>query len=144
MVSLFGAVTWQSDDVFERGFAIWLLLLVLAVLNGGAREFLLNPWIGQQAGHIASTIMLCLLIFIVAALAIRWIGPGADSDALQIGLFWLVLTIAFEFLTGHYLFGHPWPTLLADYNIFAGRIWLLVLLANLLSPVIAFRLRGLG
>ena len=131
-------------DMFGRAFAIWLLLLVLAVLNGGVREFLINPWIGQQAGHIASTIILCTVIFWVAYLAISWIGPRTGNDALLIGLFWFTSTMAFEFLAGHYLFGHPWQTLLADYNVFEGRIWFLVLLANLLSPVLAFKFRGLG
>jgi hypothetical protein len=46
--------------MFGKAFAIWLLLLMLAVLNGSAREFLINPWIGQQPGHIVSTIILCL------------------------------------------------------------------------------------
>jgi hypothetical protein len=53
-----------------------------------------------------------------------------------------VLTLAFEFLAGHYLFGHPWATLLADYNLARGRIWLLVLVATLLGPVLAYAVRS--
>lgn len=130
--------------MFGRAFAIWLLLLVLAVLNGSAREFVINAWIGQHASHVVSTIILCIVIVIVASLAISWIGPRTVNDALLIGLLWLMLTMAFEFLAGHYLFGHPWQTLLADYNMFEGRIWPFVLLANLLSPVIAFQVHRLG
>jgi hypothetical protein len=130
--------------MFGKAFAIWFLLLMLAVLNGSAREFLINPWIGQQPGHIVSTIILCLVIFIVVGLTISWIGPRTSHDALRIGLLWLILTIAFEFLAGHYLFGNPWQTLVADYDVFDGRIWFLVLLANFLSPVIAFRFRRLA
>lgn len=48
------------------------------------------------------------------------------------------MTIAFEFLAGHYVFGHPRQTLIADYDVFQGRIWILVLLANLLAPLWAF------
>lgn len=123
--------------MFNRAFAIWLVLLVLAVLNGGAREVLINPRIGEQAGHVVSTIVLCVVIFIVASLALSWIGPRTAKDALWIGLLWVVLTVGFEFLAGHYLFGNSWRTLLADYNLMEGRIWPLVLLAELFSPVIA-------
>ena len=124
--------------MFGRAFAIWLLLLVLAVLNGSAREFLINAWIGQHASHVVSTIILCIVIVIVASLAISWIGPRTVNDALLIGLLWLTLTIAFEFLAGHYLFGHTWERLLADYSLFRGRIWVFVLAANLLAPLWAF------
>lgn len=129
--------------MFGRAFVAWLGLLVLAVVNGGARELLLNPWLGEQRGHIVSTIGFSLLIFITALLTISWIGPRTRKDALWIGVFWLVLTSAFEFLAGHYLFGNPWRTLLADYNLMEGRIWSSVLLTALFSPVIALGiLRG--
>jgi hypothetical protein len=45
------------------------------------------------------------------------------------------------FLGSHYLFGNPWQRLLADYNLAQGRIWVLVPLATLVAPVIAFALR---
>jgi hypothetical protein len=61
----------------------------------------------------------------------------AVRDAFLVGLLWVVLTVAFEFLAGHYIFGNSWETLLADYNVFRGRVWLLVLLTNLLAPLLA-------
>jgi hypothetical protein len=64
-------------------------------------------------------------------------------QALGVGLFWLLFTVLFEFGAGHYLFRNPWEQLLADYNIFKGRIWVLVLLATLFAPYWAARLRGL-
>jgi hypothetical protein len=114
------------------------------VLNGGLRELLLDPWIGERSGHVVSTILLCLVILLVAWLAILWIGARTDEEALRVGLLWLVLTVVFEFLAGHYLFGNSWEALLADYNLFAGRIWPLVLVADLLAPLLALRLRGPG
>jgi hypothetical protein len=35
---------------------------------------------------------------------------------------------------------HPWKKLLADYNIFAGRLWLLVLLNNIIAPLTSEKL----
>jgi hypothetical protein len=51
--------------------------------------------------------------------------------------------LAFEFLAGHYLFGNPWERLLADYNIFRGRVWVTVLLLQLFGPFFAAKVRGL-
>lgn len=57
------------------------------------------------------------------------------------GVIWLFSTIAFEFIAEHYVFGNSWEKLLADYNLFEGRIWSLVLLTILLAPYIANKLR---
>jgi hypothetical protein len=125
-----------------RAIAVWLVLLVIAIANGAAREGLISPRVGQAAGHVISTILLCLLIIALTWLTLPWIGPSGTSDALAIGLWWVALTLAFEFLAGHFLFGKPWPELLADYNLLRGRIWPLVPLVTLLAPSIVFRISG--
>jgi hypothetical protein len=125
-------------DVLLKAIAIWLGLLVIAVLNGALRELLLKPVAGEHVAHLASTIILCAAIIIVALFTSSWVGMKAAHDAFLVGLLWVVLTVAFEFLAGHYLFGNSWETLLADYNVFQGRVWLLVLLTNLLAPLLAF------
>lgn len=116
----------------------------LAIANAAFREGVFSPRWGEAAGHIASTITLCLVILGVAGLTIRWIGPGTGWAAFLVGLLWLILTTAFEFLAGHYLFGNSWGRLLADYDVTRGRVWILVLLTTLVAPVAAARLRGLG
>ena len=56
----------------------------------------------------------------------------------MVGTVWVALTVAFEFVAGHYVFGNSWERLIADYNVFRGRIWILVLLMNLFAPLWAF------
>jgi hypothetical protein len=124
--------------MYSRALAIWLLLLILALLNGAIREALVTPRFGEQGGHIISTAILCAAIIIVAWFSISWIGPKNGREALVVGIVWVALTIAFEFLAGHYAFGNSWERLIADYNVFRGRIWILVLLANLVAPLWAF------
>lgn len=121
-----------------KAFVIWMLLLVLAVLNGAVRDLFISPRLGEQAGHVISTVILCATIFLVAWLSLPWISADSVRDALLVGLQWVALTVAFEFLAGHYLFGHTWERLLADYNLFCGRIWVFVLAANLVAPLCAF------
>lgn len=112
----------MSPSILSRALAAWLLLLAVAIINGGLRPALITPRIGDTAGRAVSTIMLGALIMIIALLTIRWIAPRTRSDALMVGITWIVLTFAFEFLAGHYLFASPWQTLLEDYDLSAGRI----------------------
>lgn len=53
----------------------------------------------------------------------------------------LRLGVAFEFLFGHYVAGHSWERLLHDYNLVAGRVWLILLVWVALAPSLFFRLR---
>jgi hypothetical protein len=110
------------------------VLLVIASVNGAVRELLLIPRIGAAAGRAVSSLLLSAFILGVTWLTIEWIGPSSSRDAWRVGVLWVVLTLAFEFLGGHYLFGSPWPNLLADYNLFQGRIWVLVLIVTAIAP----------
>ena len=125
--------------MLTRALAVWFGLLVIAFANGGLREMALVPSVGETAGHALSSITLSAAILLLAWFTIAWIHPASNADAWTIGALWLALTLAFEFLAGHYLFGNPWSRLLADYNVAAGRIWVLVLVTTTLAPVISAR-----
>lgn len=120
-----------------RATAIWCVLLAIAVANGAARETAITPRLGERVGHAISTITLCAAILLVSWTTIGWLRPAGRADALAIGGLWTVLTLAFEFLAGRYLFGSSWSKLLADYNLLRGRIWILVPLTTALAPLLA-------
>ena len=124
--------------MLPRAIAVWVLLLAVAVANGTAREFFLVPRLGAQAGHVLSTVILCVAILVIALITIRWMAPRGRRAALSIGGVWLALTLVFEFLAGHYLFGNSWEKLFADYNLLRGRVWILVLPATLFAPAWAY------
>ena len=86
-----------------------------------------------------SCVTLAGLILLVTWISLRWIHPASMGDAWTIGVMWLAMTLSFEFVAGHYLFRTPWSTLLADYNLLAGRLWILVLAATLIAPALVFR-----
>jgi hypothetical protein len=121
--------------------SIWLSFVVLAVVNGRVRERLITPRLGEQTGHVISTIILSSLILVVTSLTLPWLGTASVGEAWQLGALWLTLTMAFEFLAGHYLFHTPWAELCAAYNVARGRIWVLVLLVTFLAPILALELR---
>jgi len=116
----------------------WVVLVFIAILNAGVREGFFSPTFGDHIGHVVSSIMLSVLIFIVAYIFIRSIDIEYTAlDPWLIGAMWLALTVTFEFLFGHYVMGHPWSRLLADYNIMEGKIWVLVLISTFISPPLA-------
>jgi hypothetical protein len=128
--------------VIVRALAVWGLLLVLAVLNGGVRDTWLSPVLGDTIGRAISSVLLALLILLATWLTIRWIGPATPGQAMTVGALWVALTLTFEFGVGHYGFGKPWAELLADYDLLRGRIWILVLLATFVAPMLTFTRRG--
>lgn len=125
-----------------HGWAVWLLLLIVAVLNGAARQAVLIPRFGEQTGHVISTLILTLAIFAVGWLLFPWLSISTHSEAWLVGGLWLTLTVAFEFLAGHFLFKAPWSKLLADYDVMRGRIWLLVLIVTALTPWLVLRIKS--
>jgi hypothetical protein len=50
------------------------------------------------------------------------------------------MTIAFEFGFGHYVAGHSWSRLLADYNLANGRVWSLFLAWIAVLPYLTWRI----
>ena len=120
----------------------WLLFMVLAIVNAGIRNEVYKPVVGDLAAHQISSVIFIAIILIVTYAILRFSNLGlSDFEAFFMGTVWLILTIVFEFIAGHYVFGNPWEKLLADYNLLEGRIWSLVLLTILIAPYIANRLR---
>jgi hypothetical protein len=65
---------------------------------------------------------------------------GSAKEAWIIGACWLLMTIAFEFGFGHYVAGHSWSRLIADYNLLEGRVWSLFLTWIAVLPYVIWRL----
>lgn len=124
--------------MLTRAVMAWCGLLVLAFANAALREGWLLSRLGERPSHAISSVTLSLAILLGGWYATGWIAPQSRQQAWMVGSIWLCLTLAFEFLAGHYLFGRSWPVLLADYNLLAGRLWVLVLLTTLATPLLAF------
>ena len=127
-----------------RALVVWFILLVLASANGALREGVIIPAAGDVAGRAVSTILLSAIILLLSWLTIGWMAPRSAGEAWAIGALWVALTLAFEFLAGRYLFGKPWPDLFEDYNLAAGRIWILALITTAVAPWLMARWRGLA
>lgn len=117
----------------------WLGLMALAMLNGIFRQFVLLPNMGELPAHQVTTVILCVVIFIYTWLVLGWWPLPARSSAWMVGITWAILTVAFKFVLGAMILKKPMPTLIADYNLLAGRIWPLALLSTLIAPAVLWR-----
>ena len=124
-----------------RGLAIWVVLLVTAVLLASFREGVLTPRVGASGSHLLGTALAVAVMATIIGMTLPWVVPGLEDRHLwALGAGWTLLTVAFEFLFGHYVMGHPWSRLIHDYNLLAGRVWALVLLTTLFAPIVLGRL----
>jgi hypothetical protein len=117
---------------------IWLAICVLAVANGVFREGVLKPRMGERMAHVVSTLLLSAAVFVVTFLSIGWIGPQSLGQAWGVGVGWVLVTLAFEFLAGHYVFKNPWEKIIGDYRVTRGRVWLLVPICTFFAPAMAY------
>lgn len=129
--------------VSVKALALWVTILVTAIINGTLREKILVPIMGAFAGLIASGIILSGCTFLVAFFAARWHGRLDSSQYWVIGLLWLFLTLLFEFDFSRFVQHKDWPKLLQAYIFNGGNIWPIVLGVTLVSPWVAARLQGL-
>jgi hypothetical protein len=122
----------------------WFLFMILAIINAGIRNGVYKPIVGDLLAHQISTVIFIVLILFVTYIIFRFTTIElTDNETLLMGVLWLVFTMAFEFLAGHYIFGSSWEKIFADYNILKGRIWSLVLVTLFFTPYISQRLISL-
>jgi len=115
---------------------LWLVFVILAIINGTIRNSMYRPKLGKHKGHVISSIVAVCYILVVTYFFVDSIKVSVTlTDLLLVGMFWVTLTVLFEFGFGHYVVGHSWAHLLSDYNLIKGRLWSLVLLSTFGAPV---------
>lgn len=123
--------------LYLKTLGVWFILAVSAIVVATFRVGVLLPLFGEQTAHQIGTILYLIVQFIIIYFFIRKMKIKEVKTLLGIGLFWVVITIIFEILFGHYVMGLSWEKLFADYNLFNGRLWVLVLVNNIAAPLIS-------
>ena len=119
----------------------WIPMVFIAIINGAIREGWYGRHVSELHAHQVSTATGVLPFGGYIWVLLRIWRPASARQALIIGLVWLGMTVAFEFLFGHYVAKRPWSDLLHDYNLFAGRVWLVVLVWVTIAPYLFYRLQ---
>ena len=131
--------------MIKKSILIWLSIIPLAVLNGGLRDAVFSPWLGENIARPLSGIILCLLIFIVSLIFIPRIGKGSPEKSRaktywKIGALWIVLTVIFE--TSLVLaMGGNFRQVLEMYDISTGELWLLVVVFMGIVPWLTAKIK---
>lgn len=125
------------NKIFTYAAAFWLVLMVIAIVNGIARELYAPLLNNDDLAHQVS-VFTGMAVFLVAVyLFLNHVDTSyGGMELIVIGVMWLTMTVIFEFTFGHYVVGHSFDELLADYNILEGRLWPLFLLTIAVAPYI--------
>jgi hypothetical protein len=118
----------------------WVPMVLIAIVNAAFREAGYGKFMGELGAHQLSTLTAIILFGVYIWILTRVWPIQSSGQAITIGLIWLGLTVAFEFLFGHYVMGNSWEKLFHDYNLLAGRAWVLVLIWIAIAPYVFYSL----
>ena len=120
----------------------WVGMVILAIFNGIIREKVYAQYMSELVAHQLSTLIAIILFGIYVYFLTGIVQIHSVKQALLIGGIWLSMTVIFEFVFGHFVAGHSWSRLFMDYNLFRGRVWILVLLWTFIIPYLCYKLRN--
>ncbi|HYH12451.1 MAG TPA: hypothetical protein VD789_08875 [Thermomicrobiales bacterium] len=127
--------------MIRRAIVTWVLMVPIAILNGGLRESLVEPQVGERAANQISVVTGSLAFFTLIYVMLRRNAPAkTDRWLLGLGGAWVAATVVFEFVFGHLVMGKAWSYLLADYNVLEGRLWPVVLVVVGIAPLAVKRI----
>ena len=109
-------------------------MVLIAIANGVVRQAWYGRHLSELRAHQLSSLTALVLFGFYIRLSLRFFPPASAAQAWAVGVLWLALTVAFEFGFGHFVAGHSWSRLCQDYNLLAGRLWVLILLWLTVAP----------
>jgi len=120
---------------------IWFVIALLAIVNGIFRENVLVGMIGSNMSVPVSGITLSMIVLIITYLSFPLLGKHHASTYFLIGLQWVLMTLLFEFIFGHYVMGKSWSDILEVFHIMRGNLFIIVLAVSLISPLLMAKVK---
>ena len=129
--------------IMIKATTIWCLIVLVAILNGGIRESILNPMLGDKLALPISGVTLSAMILAVTYLFINWFKATDPNTFIKIGLFWGILTIGFEYGFGYFVLHHSPEEIHQVFNFEQGNLFILALLTSIFSPWLVAKIKHL-
>lgn len=126
-----------------KSTGIWLLIVIAAIFNGLFREKVLVSLVGAESALPLSGALLSVLVLFVTFTLISFFDSPESRSLFVVGFFWVVLTLSFEFLFGHFVAEKSWQEIMQVFNFYKGDLFLLVLFVTALAPWLAAKARGI-
>lgn len=115
---------------------MWLMEILVSGFNFFVlMNLIYEPMWGELVAHQIGMGTRIVYVSVFAYLLLRYVKNYETKDLIQVGLLWLGLTLAFEWL-GSFALGRPVEEILVGWNMFAGYMWPYVLLTYLLSNLL--------
>jgi len=118
----------------RRVFRVWLVLVVAMSANGILRELVLRPRVGPSSADVLSAVLGIAIILVGTRYFLRPLAGRPTKDLAITSVVLVALTVAFEFLFGHYVDHKSWEELAQNYELWRGRLWPILLLTLALTP----------
>ncbi len=116
-----------------RAVLSWLVLLVVAFLNGAVRQLAYPSKLGDFAARQVSTGVGAVALGVAIWFILRRWPLSRAAHAWATGALWAALTVVFEIalVRGG---GRPWDDVFAQYALWNGSLWPLLILWVLAAP----------
>lgn len=128
--------------LFIRALLVWLALIGVEVVHGTLRAIFLLPVVGDHRSRQIGVFTGSVLILVVASLLFPWLHTTAEKSLILVGVLWVVVTVAFAFSFGHYVFGRSWEDVASDYDPGQGGFLLIGMAVLMFAPMIAVWMRS--
>lgn len=125
-------------------FRVWLIEIPIAALNAFVfMDRVYAPRVGPLRAHQLAMATRVVWIVVLGFVIVHFAGEQRTVVWVLAGLSWMVLWLVFEW-AGSMLVRRPVHEILVGWHVERGYMWPFVLLAYLLSPVLAGTLSDLA
>ncbi|GAA2006752.1 hypothetical protein [Catenulispora subtropica] len=134
----------MDTNLLRVAFWVWVVEIAVSAIN----YFVLMrrvyaPRVGELRSHQIGMSTRIVYIFVAAGFLVSLEHHYSTADLVSVGLFWLGLTLVFEW-GGSILTRRPVREILVGWHVERGYMWPYVLAAYLLSPLIVGELASVG
>ena len=116
-------------------------MLIIAIANGALRQLTFGRVMSELHAHQLSTVIGSVWIGLFIYAVVRTWPPSSAGQSFRIGLLWVLLTVTFEFTFGRWGMHRTWDQLFSEYNLAAGRVWIVFLAWLAAAPCLFYKLR---
>lgn len=86
--------------LYLKSLVIWFVLAISVIIVAAFRVGVLLPQFGEQTAHQIGTVLYLAVQFAVIYFFIKQIKIKKVRRLISIGIFWVTITIIFEFIFG--------------------------------------------
>lgn len=114
----------------------WVIILPFMIANGIFRELVLKQAVNDTVAGALSALFGVAIILVATRYLLHPLAGKPASQLVRASVVLVALTVLFEFTFGRYVDHKSWPELMANYEIWNGRLWPLVLAVLAFTPFV--------